>query len=676
MKKSRRRLSTTRAVTDRTNEIMGPERLRDKLNAMLDDYPPFFFVVETGNPEMVKVWACHSKDLQCSYRGVPLLSFAIALAQSFRKDMAMVVKTLLSLGGSVETIPRAFYSSLHRDIPDTGFAEDELDDLSNENKAWYTTALAQRFAQALNFSFTIRYVLHLASGHRQLSGAYKKLAQVHKASELLGIRYFLVGQTLASGLPTEHFLAYLAMPTKHPLVLLFAGPSGHGKPELARNLGQLLSLDLHSVDCTDLSFLSDLFGPVFPYQGWEKGSATNNYLATHNAERCIIFMDEFEKTKDEVRQALLVPFQSGRITDFIPFLPFSPIEQAAVADKCLADLGQELAKPIDTYEQATRFRPVGNIDLQVKRGYSVCKALADQGYVQQLGARSIINTIESEIRIPLVGQYLAARDEISTDQPAGKKAKHHSEAGQTDFFLGLEDDERAWSDITARDPDRVQRRSSRRRRIWSAIMSIRSLLDTVLLLVILGLLWERGWQSSPRFEFGADITGFAPHISQQIKTFSPDPNFIPVNRSEFFTDEIRQRWLSIVPRGLGYVRINNTALYNNLPTPLESYPNYTFTTSVTHQLHCLHAIVETVAAYTSNELDKLPEEGSWHLNHCFDYLRQSIMCCGDVALEGQHTTFPPDVRGSDGWDAKHVCRDWGQVMAYLEGRRADDERWI
>lgn len=128
--------------------------------------------------------------------------------------------------------------------------------------------------------------------------------------------------------------------------------------------------------------------------------------------------------------------------------------------------------------------------------------------------------------------------------------------------------------------------------------------------------------------------------------------------------------------GLGYVLINDTQGYNNLPTPLEGYPDSVFTTSVTHQLHCLHAIVQVVAAYTSDQLDKLPHEDAWHVAHCFDYLRQSIMCTGDVALEGQHTTFPLGFTGSDGWDAKHVCKDYGQVLAHLEKNRADDEVWI
>ncbi|KAK0643303.1 hypothetical protein B0T16DRAFT_415652 [Cercophora newfieldiana] len=158
--------------------------------------------------------------------------------------------------------------------------------------------------------------------------------------------------------------------------------------------------------------------------------------------------------------------------------------------------------------------------------------------------------------------------------------------------------------------------------------------------------------------------------------FKPEPAFIPLNVSEFFTVEVQRKWLSIVPTGLGYVRINNTQDYDNLPTPLEGYPESTFTTSMTHQLHCLHAIVRVVAAYASNQTERLPDEGPWHMAHCFDYLRQSIMCAGDVALEGQQTTFPEDMTGSDGWDAKHVCKDYGQIMSYLDEKRANDEIWI
>lgn len=79
-----------------------------------------------------------------------------------------------------------------------------------------------------------------------------------------------------------------------------------------------------------------------------------------------------------------------------------------------------------------------------------------------------------------------------------------------DSVFGYEDEGKAWSDITAGDPERAERRALRRRHICSALMSMRSLLDTVLLLVILGLVLDRRWRKSAALEFGGDITGFAP----------------------------------------------------------------------------------------------------------------------------------------------------------------------
>lgn len=138
--------------------------------------------------------------------------------------------------------------------------------------------------------------------------------------------------------------------------------------------------------------------------------------------------------------------------------------------------------------------------------------------------------------------------------------------------------------------------------------------------------------------------------------------------------------------------------FDNLPTPLPEFsPNTVFTTSMTHQLHCLvsfilifrpfrrvesytHAIMQYMIthAYSALQTDPstLDSSTSWHISHCFDYLRQSIMCCGDVALEGASTSFPEDVGGSDGWDAKHVCKDYSQVYTYLSRKRANNEVWI
>ena len=74
--------------------------------------------------------------------------------------------------------------------------------------------------------------------------------------------------------------------------------------------------------------------------------------------------------------------------------------------------------------------------------------------------------------------------------------------------------------------------------------------------------------------------------------------------------------------------------------------------------------------------DQVQVEQPWHIAHCIDYLRQAIMCTGDVALEGTQTTFPDGVQGTDGWDAKHVCKNYKQVYGFLEKNKLDDENWI
>jgi hypothetical protein len=52
------------------------------------------------------------------------------------------------------------------------------------------------------------------------------------------------------------------------------------------------------------------------------------------------------------------------------------------------------------------------------------------------------------------------------------------------------------------------------------------------------------------------------------------------------------------------------------------------------------------------------------------------MCYRDVTLEGAETTFPEGFDRSDGWDAKHVCKDYGKIFVYLDENRANDRVWV
>ena len=89
------------------------------------------------------------------------------------------------------------------------------------------------------------------------------------------------------------------------------GPSGHGKTELGKRLGSLLSLQILTIDMTEIKYETDLFGPKAPYIGCESGSPLNNFLAENSGKRAIVMLDEFEKSTREVQNSLLVLFSDG-----------------------------------------------------------------------------------------------------------------------------------------------------------------------------------------------------------------------------------------------------------------------------------------------------------------------------------------------------------------------------
>ncbi|KAK0669289.1 P-loop containing nucleoside triphosphate hydrolase protein [Cercophora samala] len=471
-------------------------KLKQEICGTVDDVPAFFFVVESGNVDMIRMWASYGGEVNTEYREVPLLVYAIVRCLSPKADGPVVVATLLSLGASIDVIPPPFFLPIDRDLPENGPSDTDLAAFKSPKTAWFVGPVRRLLTDALNSCYSLRYALHRASVTEPLSGANQAIAKKHSATELLGVHYFLVGQTQACQSLVEIFMAELALGTDRPMVLLFVGPSGHGKTELAQNMGKLLSLDLLTVDCTNLRTPMDLFGPFFPFEGYDKGSAVNNFLDLHSSERSIVFLDEFEKTEQKVRESLLLPFQrgvhvdrrnmklvdcsktiwilatnafddtihtfckshykelfantvgidrrasqqarklskklsatirkcsietfgaplTGRITSVMPFLIFSPTEQAAVACKQMDRLGRKLARPVKLCDDLKLYRPVGDIKLQIPFSYSVCKALVSQGYDEQLGARSIINTVDSEVALPLVTQYLAAREEICEDE--------------------------------------------------------------------------------------------------------------------------------------------------------------------------------------------------------------------------------------------------------------------
>lgn len=141
-------------------------------------------------------------------------------------------------------------------------------------------------------------------------------------------------------------------------------------------------------------------------------------------------------------------------------------------------------------------------------------------------------------------------------------------------------------------------------------------------------------------------------------------------------------WEQLIPIGKGFITVKT----DNKHADSETGPYQTKVVSAFHQMHCLvrrssfgtdfcsnysqnmirKSLYDAVANDPSfqSELPRLAH----HWKHCFDYLRQVMMCNADVTLEG---VDPGDTGlGSvDGWGTERKCIDWQALKLWTERHR-------
>ncbi|KAH6876437.1 P-loop containing nucleoside triphosphate hydrolase protein [Thelonectria olida] len=460
-------------------EFFGRDVADGKINEPVRGFPAIFYAVETDQEAMVRLLINFGANVSVVHSAsrTPLLAYAILKDSEQQTHSTAILSTLLSTAASPHVIPAETFTPFTRDAPTGSTLEADRKIEVTELTRWCTDATRLKLAKATNL--TQRYYLDRAAKLKPPSLRHKQITKIKKATGLLGVPYFLIGQTIAVDLLIENLLAHLLMPTEQPLVLCFAGPSGHGKTELARQLQTLLSLDMELVDCTTMSRESELFGPRKPWVGAKKGSPLNNFLVQHAGERCLVFLDEFEKTSEEIHQALLLPFGNGeyedrrnrekvdcsktiwilatnalddtilefyeqnepkfdgdeaekdqavkqllkelqgaflnwfdapvtgRVSGFVPFLPFSAGEQAVITHRELLKLDEQLRGPINLLREEL----IGNIILKFEREATLCELLAKDYYCKELGARSLIQGVK-KVRNIIVKAYLEEEEEI------------------------------------------------------------------------------------------------------------------------------------------------------------------------------------------------------------------------------------------------------------------------
>ncbi|KAK5124979.1 hypothetical protein LTR85_001169 [Meristemomyces frigidus] len=140
------------------------------------------------------------------------------------------------------------------------------------------------------------------------------------------------------------------------------------------------------------------------------------------------------------------------------------------------------------------------------------------------------------------------------------------------------------------------------------------------------------------------------------------------------SEESDEAWGLLHPDGDGFIMLrNNTRQTWGLPPGKQTAPGEVYDISLFHQLHCLvnirkHTFTLQAALGRDNwqEIyDVLLKHQEDHVFHCFDYIRQALMCAGDMTVEWPRTE--PDGRrfAVDGWGITHECKSWDAIMAFM-----------
>jgi hypothetical protein len=123
---------------------------------------------------------------------------------------------------------------------------------------------------------------------------------------------------------------------------------------------------------------------------------------------------------------------------------------------------------------------------------------------------------------------------------------------------------------------------------------------------------------------------------------------------------------SALTRGInGFVRADNLPASITLQQPA-LIKNGTNVYSITafHQLHCLQMMRQ--AWLTPPALRDPVMFSEEHIDHCYDYLRQAVMCSADSTLEGEDKGSDLGSAATNGWGVIHMCRSWDKLVDFVE----------
>ncbi|MES2206582.1 MAG: ATP-dependent Clp protease ATP-binding subunit ClpA [Pseudomonadota bacterium] len=244
----------------------------------------------------------------------------------------------------------------------------------------------------------------------------------------------------------------LADPRKPTGSFLFAGPTGVGKTELARQLAQSMNMPLLRFDMSEYMekhAVSRLIGAPPGYVGFEQGGQLTELV--HKTPHCVVLLDEIEKAHPDIFNILLQVMDDGMLTDHnsrkVSFrhvvlimttnagaASWSQKPMGFATNKHASDQQQAIEKTFspefrNRLDQTIQFQPLSTeIVMKVVDKYleelasqllknnvkfsttpALREALAHDGFDALMGARPMQRLIQQRLRKPLADEVLFGR---------------------------------------------------------------------------------------------------------------------------------------------------------------------------------------------------------------------------------------------------------------------------
>jgi len=230
---------------------------------------------------------------------------------------------------------------------------------------------------------------------------------------------------------------------------LFAGPTGVGKTEVAKQLADTLGVELLRFDMSEYMekhAVSRLIGAPPGYVGFDQGGLLTDGVDQH--PHCVLLLDEIEKAHPDVFNILLQVMDHGTLTDHngrrVDFrnvvLIMTSNAGAAEQAKSAIGFGRDRREGEDTAAIERTFTPefrnrldavisfgalpksvilkvvekfvlqleaqLMDRDVTIELTQAAAEWLADKGYDDKMGARPLARVIQENIKKPLAEELL------------------------------------------------------------------------------------------------------------------------------------------------------------------------------------------------------------------------------------------------------------------------------